>query len=190
MGCGPALPRKRRPAERSCRSHRSNASSKEAILNRTTIIRLSGIAMIIASVGVAADAFGLAATDLAIGTMFFALLAGSLGLAIFLLQFAGSLAAGLSLLGILLILVANPLYGSELGAWLFALGQLSVGIALLPAGPLARLAAIFWISAAVMSLPPLLPQTGGYNFVTFGLALLGLGYTLLTQAGRPELAST
>jgi hypothetical protein len=156
-------------------------------MNKTLIIRLSGIALIIASAGVMADAFDLADPELAIGTMFFALLAGSIGIALFLLQSAGTLAAALGLLGVALILGAQPFYPRDTFAWMFALGQLSLGLALLQDGPLTRLVSIFWIAPGVVSLPPLVRATGGGDFVTFGLALLGLGCTLWTQARDAKL---
>jgi hypothetical protein len=63
-----------------------------------------------------------------------------------------------------------------------------VGIALFPAGVLARLASILWLVAAAMGLPPMQPVTNGSGFLVFGLALLSLGYTLSTQAGPREVA--
>ena len=107
-------------------------------MKKNRIIRLSGIALILASAAVMADAFDLVRPDVAIGTMFFAMLFGSSGLAVFLWRAAGRWAAGLGLLGVLLILGSNLLYPSDAFAWMFALGLLSVGIALFPAGVLAR----------------------------------------------------
>lgn len=158
-------------------------------MTKTTIIRLSGGALILASAGVMADAFGLARPELAIGTMFFALLAGSIGIALFLLQPVGRWAAGLSLLGVFVILGAQILYPTDAFAWMFALGQLSLGIALFQAGQLTRLVSVLWLVAGAMSLPPMLPVTRGFGFLVFGLALLTLGYTLWTQAGSREVAA-
>jgi hypothetical protein len=161
---------------------------KETLMKKNRIIRLSGVALILASAGVMVDAFDLVRPDVAIGTMFFAMLFGSSGLVVFLWRAAGRWAAGLGLLGVLLILGSNLLYPSDAFAWMFALGLLSVGIALFPAGVLARLASILWLVAAAMGLPPMQPVTNGSGFLVFGLALLSLGYTLSTQAGPREVA--
>ena len=108
-------------------------------MKRKTIIRLGAIFFVLASAGVMADEFRLAPTEVAIGTMFFALLFGAGSLAVFLWRAAGWWAAGLGMVGVLAIVASNLFYPTDLFAWMFSLGVLCVGLALLPAGPLARL---------------------------------------------------
>lgn len=155
-------------------------------MTQTTIIRLSGILFILASAGVMADALDLARPDLAIGTMFFAMLLGAPGLALFLKRQAGWWSAGLGALGVLVILASNLFYPTDVFAWMFPLGVAAVGLALLVAGRPARLASLVWLASGIMGLPPVPRVPNGTGFVLFGVALLVLGYLLWTEAGPRE----
>jgi hypothetical protein len=155
-------------------------------MKRKTIIRLGAIFFVLASAGVMADEFRLAPTEVAIGTMFFALLLGAGSLAVFLWRAAGWWAAGLGLVGVLAIVASNLFYPTDLFAWMFSLGVLCVGLALLPAGPLARLTSIVWQVGGILGLPATPDMPGGFFY--FGVALLLLGYMLWTEAGARKQA--
>lgn len=151
-------------------------------MKQPLIIRLSGILFILASAGVMADAYDVVQPDVAIGTMFIAMLLGAGGLAVFLHRQAGWWAAGLGALGVLVILVSNLFYPTEVFAWMFPLGVVTVGLALLPAGRLARLTSLVWLVSGILGLPPLPSVPGGLGFFLFGVALLILGYLLWLEA--------
>lgn len=162
---------------------------EEIITKQTLIIRLSGIAFVVASAGVMADLYGVLWSDAAIGTMMLAMLLGASGLALFLRRQAGWWNAGLGVLGVLVILGGNLFYPSDTFAWMFSLGVATVGLALLPAGRIARLASLVWLTGGILGLPPVPSVPGGLGFFLFGVALLLLGYVLWTEADSREMAT-
>lgn len=158
---------------------------KGTAMKQNLIIRISSIFFVIAGAGVMVDA--LWNEHLGIAAMWFGILLGSSGLVLFLRRQAGWWAAGLGLAGVLLILGAENLYPSDAFVWLNAFGVLGVGLALLPAGRLARLASVLWLVDGVMKLPAI--RARGLDFGAFGLALLVLGCVLWMEAGSREVAS-
>jgi hypothetical protein len=158
-------------------------------MKQTLIIRLSGIAFVVASAGVVADAYRVLGPDVTIGTMMLAMLLGASGLALFLRRQAGWWTAGLGVLGVLVILGSNLFYPTDTFAWMFPLGVGAVGLALLPAGRLARLASLVWLVGGILGLPPVPSPSGGLGFIFFGVALLLLGYVLWTEADSRETAT-
>jgi hypothetical protein len=158
-------------------------------MKQTLIIRLSGIAFFVASAAVVADVYRVFGPYVTIGTMWLAMLLGVGGLALFLRRQAGWWIAGLGLLGVLVILVSNRFYPSDTFAWMFALGVTAVGLALLPAGRLARLASLVWLVGGIVGLPPVPSPPDGLGFIFFGVALLLLGYVLWTEADSREAAT-
>jgi hypothetical protein len=115
--------------------------------------------------------------------MFFAMLLGASGMGLVRRRAAGWWVAGLGLVGVLLILVANAFYPSDAFAWMFAIGTICVGLPLLLAGWPARLASLVWLASGIMGLPPVPRVPGGAGFLLFGVALLVLGYLLWAEAG-------
>jgi hypothetical protein len=159
-------------------------------MKQNLIIRVSGIFFLIAFAGVMVDAYGVLRSDVAIGTMFFAMLLGTSGLALSLQRRAGWWVAGLGVLGVLVILGSNLFYPSDTFAWMFPLGVAAVGLALLPAGRLARQAALVWLVGGILGLPAVPSVPGGLSFLLFGVALLLLGYLLFTEADSKRAAAT
>jgi hypothetical protein len=148
------------------------------------MMRLSGVCFVIAGAGVMVDAIW--HKVLGIGFMWFGILLGTAGLVLLLRRQAGGWVAGLGLAGAILLLVAESLYALPglAFAWSNAIAVLVIGLALIPAGRLARLASVLWLIDGVMKLPIIRGNT--FGFQAFGLALLVLGCVLWMEAGSGE----
>jgi hypothetical protein len=156
-------------------------------MRQNLIIRVSGIFFVIAGAGVMVDAIW--HRVLGIGFMWFGILLGTTGLVLFLRRQAGWWVAGLGLAGAILLLGAEMLYALPglAFAWLNAIAVLVIGLALLPAGLLARLASVLWLADGLMKLPVIRGNTFGFH--AFGLALLVLGCVLWMEAGSRKRAA-